>query len=289
MYPFSTPWKNLFSMGLRKGALETSGLNCACTFNKHLKFSFIRSKVIPGYAFENSIIYFYQFFNPQSRIDNRWLNILAWHFVDLIFCVVDIRDYDTIFKPFHWEQCCSWWRTCQIDWTFLHVSSFISWSCDNFGGYCKVQVQHTSQMYLKPGKKFINEIFCKNGYGFKAVNYCRNENSIINLWLGSKYTSALTGICTHCTKMKLSIKDFFSKCDQIRMKLWIWSHLLKKSLMENFIFCAVTIKNKVHFFWKSKVDFSNWKDGHFVIKIKLKLKFKIVVFTSTAFNRYFSR
>ena len=40
-------------------------------------------------------------------------------------------------------------------------------------------------------------------------------------------------------KMKLSIEDFFSKCDQIRSKLWIWSHLQKKSLMENFIFCAV--------------------------------------------------
>ena len=40
-------------------------------------------------------------------------------------------------------------------------------------------------------------------------------------------------------KMKFSIKDFFSKCDQIRKKLRIWSYLLKKSLMENFIFCAV--------------------------------------------------
>ena len=33
--------------------------------------------------------------------------------------------------------------------------------------------------------------------------------------------------------------SFFSKCDQIRRKLWIWSYLLKKSLTENFIFCAV--------------------------------------------------
>ena len=40
-------------------------------------------------------------------------------------------------------------------------------------------------------------------------------------------------------KMKFSIKDFFSKCDQIRSFLRIWSHLLKKSLMENFFFCAV--------------------------------------------------
>ena len=41
-------------------------------------------------------------------------------------------------------------------------------------------------------------------------------------------------------KIKFSIKDFFSKCEQIRSFLRIWSHLLKKSVMENFIFCAVS-------------------------------------------------
>ena len=41
--------------------------------------------------------------------------------------------------------------------------------------------------------------------------------------------------------MKFPIKDFFSKCYQIRNFLWIWSHLLKKSLMENFIFCSVKL------------------------------------------------
>ena len=40
-------------------------------------------------------------------------------------------------------------------------------------------------------------------------------------------------------KWKFSIKGFFSKCDEIRNFLRIWSHLLKISLMENFIFCAV--------------------------------------------------
>ena len=39
--------------------------------------------------------------------------------------------------------------------------------------------------------------------------------------------------------MKLSIKDFSSKRDQIRRELRIRSHLLEKSLIENFIFCAV--------------------------------------------------
>ena len=39
-------------------------------------------------------------------------------------------------------------------------------------------------------------------------------------------------------KIEFSIKDFFSKCDQIRTNLWVLSYLLKKSLMENFIFYA---------------------------------------------------
>ena len=43
-------------------------------------------------------------------------------------------------------------------------------------------------------------------------------------------------------KMKFSIKDFFSKCDQIRSFLRILSHLLKKFLIKNFIFCAVILE-----------------------------------------------
>ena len=41
--------------------------------------------------------------------------------------------------------------------------------------------------------------------------------------------------------MKFSIKDLFNKCDQIHSFLRIWSHLLKKSLMENFIFCSALL------------------------------------------------
>ena len=44
--------------------------------------------------------------------------------------------------------------------------------------------------------------------------------------------------------MKFSVKDFFRKCDQIRRKLQVWSYLLKKSLMENFIFCVQWDLNK---------------------------------------------
>ena len=51
-----------------------------------------------------------------------------------------------------------------------------------------------------------------------------------------KYPPSTTG-----QKMKFPIKDFFRKCDQIRKTMRIWSHLLKKSLIENFIFCAVAL------------------------------------------------
>ena len=46
--------------------------------------------------------------------------------------------------------------------------------------------------------------------------------------------------------MKFFIKDFFSKCDQIRSFLRIWSHLLKKFLMENFIFLCNNSSVSIH-------------------------------------------
>ena len=60
--------------------------------------------------------------------------------------------------------------------------------------------------------------------------------AVIIALVNSSHTHTLTA-----QKMKFSINDFFSKCEQIRIFLQICSHLLKKSLMENFIFCAVTV------------------------------------------------
>ena len=56
--------------------------------------------------------------------------------------------------------------------------------------------------------------------------------------------------------MKIFIKAFFSKFDQIRKKLWFWSNFLKKSLMKNFIFCAVISTgwpSLINKFWDSKI------------------------------------
>ena len=75
--------------------------------------------------------------------------------------------------------------------------------------------------------------------------YQRNKSASIvkfrqasNLWK-RVLEAAKLAYATVAQKMKFSIKVLFSKCDQIRRKLRIWSHLLKKSLTENFIFCAV--------------------------------------------------
>ena len=66
-----------------------------------------------------------------------------------------------------------------------------------------------------------------------------------NTFCPYKYFSIqfLPGYVKHLQKMKFSIKDFFSICDQIRSFLRVWSHLLKKYFMENFIFCAVKSDN----------------------------------------------
>ena len=47
-------------------------------------------------------------------------------------------------------------------------------------------------------------------------------------------------------KIKFFIKDFSSKSDQIRRKLQIWSNVPEKSLIENFIFCAVKFPQIIH-------------------------------------------
>ena len=52
----------------------------------------------------------------------------------------------------------------------------------------------------------------------------------------------------HCTKMKFSINDSVSKCDQINRKLLIWSHLQKKFLIEHFFLCSEINSSLVTFF-----------------------------------------
>ena len=55
-------------------------------------------------------------------------------------------------------------------------------------------------------------------------------------------------------KMKFSIKDFFSKCAQIRRKLRIWSHLLKISKWKTSFFLQCSIIDV----WEDPKYVSGW-------------------------------
>ena len=76
-------------------------------------------------------------------------------------------------------------------------------------------------------------------------------------------------------KMNFSIKDFFSKCDQIRSFVRIWSHLLKKSWIENFsfwqcfmfyFFISLSVSLK-----KVESSFSDSNEGKNVFTVYLKI------------------
>ena len=70
--------------------------------------------------------------------------------------------------------------------------------------------------------------------------------------------------------MKFFIKDFFSKCDQIRKKLRIGSHLLKKPLLENFIFWVVeNCKDAENQTFTNEFNWSSQYQNHVRIKRSL--------------------
>ena len=60
-------------------------------------------------------------------------------------------------------------------------------------------------------------------------------------------------------KEKFSIIDFFSKCDQTRWKLRIWSHLLKKSFMDNFVFLSSVTLLQFHLQLQLQLQFKQEK------------------------------
>ena len=70
---------------------------------------------------------------------------------------------------------------------------------------------------------------------YKWVYSYKHENHSSCNFIETKF---FLGHFTAHKKNKFSIKYFFSKWDQIQSFLRIWSHLLKKSFMKNFIFSA---------------------------------------------------
>ena len=74
--------------------------------------------------------------------------------------------------------------------------------------------------------------------------------------------------------MNFSIKDFFSKCEQIRRFLRIWAHLLKKFLMENFFIQYIT-HQKLHFVGQQWLQFHIWFIMTFCYKMRQLFYYKM--------------
>ena len=98
-----------------------------------------------------------------------------------------------------------------------HSFVFINWLILNFKGSRNIR------------KEFRPEIFRKMLIFISADYVHYSSVTVID-------KSNFPSMFYTARKMKISTNGFFSKCDQIRRKLRIWSHLLKKSLMENSIF-----------------------------------------------------
>ena len=123
------------------------------------------------------------------------------------------------------------------------------------------------------------------------------------------YSISHTCTCArhNAQKMKFSIKDFFSKYDQIRSFLWIWSHSLKKSLTEIFIFCArqkellretpqnsssekisqihrKAAANETFYLWHSSVKFASFLNKFFIEQLLLTVNRYSCKFALPFFN-----
>ena len=116
---------------------------------------------------------------------------------------------------------------------------------DNPGGKCKNEKKKklpanlylcnvcTESYFLLFLRRFDNI-----GFSVVSITWCSNANFKCHHKFVNEIQNS-TWIINTAQKRKFSITEFFSKCDQICRKLRIWAHLLKKSLMKNFNFCAV--------------------------------------------------
>ena len=77
----------------------------------------------------------------------------------------------------------------------------------------------------------------KIGQPVHMMNVKFSKDKYISRWVDQENLVYVTG-----QKIKFSVKDFFIKCDQIHKKPLIWSHLLKKSLIDNFIFLCIVLE-----------------------------------------------
>ena len=133
--------------------------------------------------------------------------------------------------------------------------------------------------YLKLMKERFKKVFYLSSDLFFILNTSvtnkpnpSKRHLFARFWLDKRFICDNKHRIINAQKMKFSIKDFFSNCGQIRSFLQIWSPLLKKSLMENFIFYAVN--SVIWRLLKQRRKFENFENWKYVIGTKTENCFK---------------
>lgn len=124
------------------------------------------------------------------------------------------------------------------------------------------------------------------GFDHRSRTFIReNTEQKMFLFAANRSTFAVTcRIICYCTKYEVSVKDFCSKCDQIRRKLQSYSHLHKKSLLLNLFVCCCFFLTCVIYMWNFfNTNFYFSQDFHchdhtFIIRAKYFLKILYIYF-----------
>ena len=121
---------------------------------------------------------------------------------------------------------------CQVLWllVFRHYARFL----EKLGGVV-LRLCHCTNVVPEPYPQLskIQDI------SFEAIAGWIPSSEFMNLFGDTNKFGLVYFIWDIAQKMNFFIKDFYSKCDLVKLR--IWSHLLKKSLMENFIFCTLRV------------------------------------------------
>ena len=82
----------------------------------------------------------------------------------------------------------------------------------------------------------------QNQRNLKKRNNFILQSTIVTKYVKQEDRKLIQIVIFNAQKLKFSIKDFFSKCNQIRRRLGIWSHLPKKSVLyKNLQFMSVIL------------------------------------------------
>ena len=126
--------------------------------------------------------------------------------------------------------------------TFQARASFLTWPGTNKLNLVQVQKVVLDLQHLRNLPYSVNslngnfekwKIFgsCHEGKGFVYSHRIKESITAIEI---------ISASTVQKTRFPFSIKDLLSKCEPTCSFLWIWSHLLNNSLMENFSFCAAS-------------------------------------------------